>query len=181
MLQSLRLYYDLWMTQYDQSPETYGFYQNHTTKVSDKGEEWYVTNPIFFENPGEKHYVVGYEDKDLLGGNFFTNKPLYLSSVVKYAYNGKKVFFSFSWQSYLMSGLSALGLSRHSSSNTLLPLFAQCAVKTLDPAAKLHGYPRELLCEYCQLMAVHIVGFKPQGMYVLLFDYTSYLRDGQFV
>ena len=109
MLQSLRLYYDLWMTQYDQFPETYGFYQNHTTKVSDKGQEWYVTNPIFFENPGEKHYVVGYEDKDLLGGNFFTNKPLYLSSVVKYAYNGKKVFFSFSWQSYLMSGLSALG------------------------------------------------------------------------
>ena len=109
MLQSLRLYYDLWMTQYDQSPENYGFYQEHTTTVKDKGESWTVTNPIYFENPGEKHYVVGYENKDLLGGNFFTNKPLYLSSVVKYTYNGKKVFFSFSWQSYLMSGLSALG------------------------------------------------------------------------
>ena len=109
MLQSLRMYYDLWMTQYDKSPDAYGFYQEHTTKVVDKGESWTVTNPIFFENPGEKHYLVGYENKDLLGGNFFTNKPLYLSSVVKYSYNGKKVFFSFSWQSYLMSGLSALG------------------------------------------------------------------------
>ncbi len=109
MLQSIRMYYDLWMTKYDQSPDAYGFYQYYTTALSDKDKVWTVTNPIFFENPGEKHYVVGYEDKDLLGGNFFTNKPLYLSSVVKYAYNGKKVFFSFSWQSYLMSGLSALG------------------------------------------------------------------------
>ena len=109
MLQSLRFYYDLWMTYYDQSPEAYGFYQEHTTTCYNKGETWDVTNPIFFENAGEKHYVVGYENKDLLGNNFFTNKPLYLSSVVKYAYNGKKVFFSLSWQSYLMSGLSALG------------------------------------------------------------------------
>jgi hypothetical protein len=97
------------MTQYDQTPDAYGFYQEHTTTVSNKQEKWQVTNPIFFENAGEKHYVVGYENKELLGGNFFTNKPLYLSNVVKYAYNGKKVFFSLSWQSYLMSGLSALG------------------------------------------------------------------------
>ena len=109
MLQSMRMYYDLWMTQYDQTPEAYGFYQQHTTTITDKGETWTVSNPIYFERPGEKHYTVGYEDKNLLGGNFFTNKPLYLSSVVKYAYNGKKVFFSLSWQSYLMSGLSALG------------------------------------------------------------------------
>ena len=109
MLQSLRMYYDLWMTKYDQSPETYGFYQQHTTTITDKGITWTATNPIFFETSGEKHYLVGYEDKKLLGGNFFTNKPLYLSSVIKYAYNGKKVFFSLSWQSYLMSGLSALG------------------------------------------------------------------------
>ena len=109
MLQSLRFYYDLWMTQYDQTPENYGFYQEHATLVTDKGEAWTVTNPIFFENASEKHYVVGYENKDLLGNNFFTNKPLYLSNVVKYAYNGRKVFFSISWQSYLMSGLSALG------------------------------------------------------------------------
>ena len=109
MLQSMRMYYDLWMTQYDQAPEAYGYYQQHTTTVTDKGQSWTVTNPIYLERPGEKHYVVGYENKDLLGGNFFTNKPLYLSSVVKYAYNGKKVFFSLSWQSYLMSGLSALG------------------------------------------------------------------------
>ena len=109
LLQSLRFYYDLWMTLYDQAPDAYGFYQEHTTTVSNKQEKWQVTNPIFFENAGEKHYVVGYENKELLGGNFFTNKPLYLSNVVKYAYNGKKVFFSLSWQSYLMSGLSALG------------------------------------------------------------------------
>lgn len=109
MLQSMRLYYDLWMTYYDQPFDAYGFYQEHTTTVSNKQEKWQVTNPIFFENAGEKHYVVGYENKELLGGNFFTNKPLYLSNVVKYAYNGKKVFFSLSWQSYLMSGLSAMG------------------------------------------------------------------------
>ena len=109
LLQSMRFYYDLWMTYYDKAPDEYGYYQQHTTTCTDKGLAWDVTNQLFFEQAGEKHYVVGYENKDLLGNNFFTNKPLYLSNVVKYAYNGRKVFFSLSWQSYLMSGLSALG------------------------------------------------------------------------
>jgi hypothetical protein len=100
------------MTYYDKDPMSYGYYKMHTTNVTDKGETWSVTNPIYFERPMEKGYLVDHMSvatKDSLGGNFFTNKPLYLSNVVKYAYNGKKVFFSFSWQSYLMSGLSALG------------------------------------------------------------------------
>ena len=112
LLQSMRLYYDQWMTYYDKDPMSYGYYKMHTTNVTDKGETWSVTNPIYFERPMEKGYLVDHMSvatKDSLGGNFFTNKPLYLSNVVKYAYNGKKVFFSFSWQSYLMSGLSALG------------------------------------------------------------------------
>ena len=112
LLQSMRLYYDQWMTYYDKDPMSYGYYKKHTTVVTDKGETWSVTNPIYFENPSEKNYLVDHMSsttRDSLGGNFFTNKPLYLSNVVKYAYNGKKVFFSLSWQSYLMSGLSALG------------------------------------------------------------------------
>ena len=112
LLQSMRLYYDQWMTYYDKAPMSYGYYKKHTTVVTDKGETWSVTNPIYFENPSEKNYLVDHMSsttRDSLGGNFFTNKPLYLSNVVKYAYNGKKVFFSLSWQSYLMSGLSALG------------------------------------------------------------------------
>lgn len=112
LLQSMRLYYDQWMTYYDKDPMSYGYYKKHTTVVTDKGETWSVTNPIYFESPSEKNYLVDHMSsttRDSLGGNFFTNKPLYLSNVVKYAYNGKKVFFSLSWQSYLMSGLSALG------------------------------------------------------------------------
>ena len=112
LLQSMRLYYDQWMTYYDKDPMSYGYYKKHTTVVTDKGETWFVTNPIYFESPSEKNYLVDHMSsttRDSLGGNFFTNKPLYLSNVVKYAYNGKKVFFSLSWQSYLMSGLSALG------------------------------------------------------------------------
>jgi len=35
--------------------------------------------------------------------------PLYLSNTLKYAYEGKKVFFSLSWQSYQMSGRTTLG------------------------------------------------------------------------
>ena len=108
----MRLYYDQWMTYYDKDPMSYGYYKKHTTVVTDKGETWSVTNPIYFESPSEKNYLVDHMSsttRDSLGGNFFTNTPLYLSNVVKYAYNGKKVFFSLSWQSYLMSGLSALG------------------------------------------------------------------------
>ena len=74
LLQSMRIYYDLWMTYYDKTPDQYGFYQDRTTTLTDKGETWTATNPIFFENPGEKHYVVGYENKELLGGNFFTDR-----------------------------------------------------------------------------------------------------------
>ena len=42
------------------------------------------------------------------GAGFF-NSPVFLSNVVKYTYNGKKVYVSFSWQSYMQSGIAAIG------------------------------------------------------------------------
>jgi len=37
LLQSMRLYYDQWMTYYDKDPMSYGYYKMHTTNVTDKG------------------------------------------------------------------------------------------------------------------------------------------------
>lgn len=48
------------------------------------------------------------EQEPVPGGGLFA-LPLYLSNVVKYQYDGRKVFFSLSWQSYQQSAWTMLG------------------------------------------------------------------------
>jgi hypothetical protein len=56
--------------------------------------------------PQERWYEVIPAPKT---GTGIWDTPVFVSNVVKYTYNGKNVFFSFSWQSYCVSGTSALG------------------------------------------------------------------------
>ena len=61
---------------------------------------------IYAMKPQERYYEVVNAPKT--GGGVF-DSPVFASNVIKYTYNGKKVFFSLSWQSYVVSGISALG------------------------------------------------------------------------
>lgn len=61
---------------------------------------------IYRMKPQERYYEVC--PAPATGGGVF-NSPVFASNIVKYTYNGKKVFVSFSWQSYIESGPSALG------------------------------------------------------------------------
>lgn len=61
---------------------------------------------IYKQKPQERYYEVC--PSPAMGPGIW-NTPVYVSNVVKYAYNGRKVFFSLSWQSYCVSGVSALG------------------------------------------------------------------------
>lgn len=55
----------------------------------------------------EAPYLLTYQ-APVEGAGMFA-LPLYLSNTLKYTYQGPKVFFSLSWQSYQMSGLTTLG------------------------------------------------------------------------
>ncbi len=99
-LQSYRKYYNMWHTSYAGDLAEVGS-MVHSDKLG---------TDVFLLNPGECGYVVrnGYPD-GIVGNNFLNNTPYYASSVIKYEYHGKKLFFSLAWQSYQMCGLSALG------------------------------------------------------------------------
>lgn len=66
--------------------------------------QWYTTHE---ENSDD--YIIGTQPLDLLSGRFGCRTPYYASNMVRYTYNGRKWFVQVSWQSYLMSGFSALG------------------------------------------------------------------------
>lgn len=69
---------------------------------------WQIThNPDYTGEIGEKPYLLTYQ-QPVEGAGMFA-LPLYLSNTLKYTYQGPKVFFSLSWQSYQMSGLTTLG------------------------------------------------------------------------
>lgn len=70
-----------------------------------------MTYAIYAMKPQERYYEVTPASKT--GGGVF-DSPVFASNVIKYTYNGKKVFFSLSWQSYVVSGISALGNGAHS-------------------------------------------------------------------
>ncbi len=99
-LQSARKYVNNWITSYDASASEYGYYREDGASGVD----------IFYLNSGATpHYVVDNYEDGLMGDNFFTSSPFYFSSNVQYSYTAPKFMFSFSWQSYMQSGLSTLG------------------------------------------------------------------------
>lgn len=101
MLQSFRKYYNIWFTRFDADVAAYGHYVTATSPDAQPGTQVYVVDP------GQKNYVVGYQDK--MGDSFITNTPYWGSNVFKYTYNGRKVLFSASWQTYMMASVSAMG------------------------------------------------------------------------
>jgi len=108
-----RKYYNNWTTRFDKAATDYG---NFATDYSDKSTkadgtlEYPNGQQIYFYKPGQINYLVDYAP-DLVGsnGDIFSNTPFYLSQTMKYQYTSKKFLFSFSWCSYLMSGVSTLG------------------------------------------------------------------------
>jgi len=93
LLSSLRLYYDQWTTRFAGDAGQYGLYDNG----------------IFYYNASVTQYEVVQMSDSHYPDHFLMRNPLWLSNVAKYSYTGRHVFVSFSWQSYLLSGVSALG------------------------------------------------------------------------
>lgn len=89
------------------------YYNTWSVRLADESTGSYTSIPatagsysVYAMNPGERYYEVCQAPKT---GTGFWDSPVFASNVVKYTYNGKKVFFSMSWQSYCLSGVSALG------------------------------------------------------------------------
>ena len=94
ILSSIKKYYNTW------SVRTSG--ESGYLSVMAEGSQY----AVYAMNPEARYYEVVPAPKT---GTGFWDTPVFASNVVKYAYNGRKVFFSFSWQSYCLSGASALG------------------------------------------------------------------------
>ena len=90
ILSSFKKYYNTWSVRL--ADECAGSYEA-------VGEVWRM-------QPQERYYDV--VPAAPTGTGVF-NSPVFASNVVKYAYHGKKVFVSFSWQSECLSGPSTLG------------------------------------------------------------------------
>ena len=104
VLNSLKKYYNTWTTRFANEAEALqAFTAIDVTEDGYDGSDYQV----FAMNPAERRYVV--ECEGAVGSNFLFNTPLFASNLIKYTYNGQKVFFSFGWQSYCVSGTSALG------------------------------------------------------------------------
>lgn len=63
---------------------------------------------VYRMKPQERYYEIIQSPKT---GTGILDSPVFASNVVKYTYNGRKVYVSFSWQSECLSGASALGNS----------------------------------------------------------------------
>lgn len=112
-LNQLRKYYNLWTTRFVGSPEDYGFYQDDIYFLTDEHPAYQVcraTREDYVGMVGEPAKPSPYDS------------PLYLSDLIRYSYEGTHVFFSLSWQSYQMSGISALGNGPISNSPGVLSL-----------------------------------------------------------
>ena len=101
ILSSFKKYYNTWSVRL--AEESADSYEPITVK-QEEGDN--LSYNIYRMKPQERYYEVC--PAPFTGGGIF-NTPVFVSNVVKYTYNGKKVFVSFSWQSECVSGVSALG------------------------------------------------------------------------
>lgn len=92
ILSSFKKYYNIWSVRL--ADESAGSFEAD-------GDVWRM-------KPQERYYVVTQASPT---GTGIWDSPVFASNVVKYAYNGRKVFVSLSWQSECLSGASALGNS----------------------------------------------------------------------
>ena len=100
ILSSFKKYYNTWSVGMAEG-YTDSFYP--ITVQQDGGS---IAYDIYAMKPQERYYEVTKEPRT---GSGVFDSPVFASNIIKYTYNGKKVFFSFSWQSYVESGTSALG------------------------------------------------------------------------
>lgn len=88
------------------------YHNTWSVRLSEESADCYETVPVtggydvYAMKPQERYYEICPAPKT---GSGLWDSPVFVSNVVKYAYNGKTVFFSASWQSYCVSGVSALG------------------------------------------------------------------------
>lgn len=101
ILSSFKKYYNTWTVQ--ESAETAGGW-TPIAVTQTVGQDLPYT--IYAMQAQERYYDIVHAP---LIGSGVSNTPIFASNVVKYTYNGKKVYVSFSWQSYCLSGTSALG------------------------------------------------------------------------
>lgn len=94
LLTSTRLYYNQWTTMLDGAPTDYGFYDNEGV--------------FFYNAPVTNYQVVNMQDSHY-PDYWLLRCPFWFSNVAKYSLQSKHFFLSISWQSYLLSGVSALG------------------------------------------------------------------------
>ncbi len=74
--------------------------------AAESADSFEQVNDVYRMKPQERYYEVILAPQT---GTGIWNSPVFVSNIVKYTYNGKKVYVSFSWQSECLSGPSALG------------------------------------------------------------------------
>ncbi|MCQ2236173.1 MAG: hypothetical protein MJZ18_04130 [Bacteroidales bacterium] len=70
--------------------------------ISDNGR---FEDGVFYQNPGECFYNIGYQPHDLMG-----RLPFFICHIGRYSYKGERLLLSVSWQSMMGAGPSALGV-----------------------------------------------------------------------
>ena len=90
ILSSFKKYYNTWSVAL--APESAGSLE--------------AVDGVYQMKPQERYYEVIVAPKT---GTGIWDSPVFVSNVVKYTYNGRKVYVSFSWQSECLSGPSAIG------------------------------------------------------------------------
>ena len=101
ILTSFKKYYNTWSVRL--ANESTDSYEPVSVEQREGSGVFY---DVYKMKPQERYYEVC--PAPATGGGVF-NSPVFASNVVKYTYNGRKVFVSFSWQSYIESGPSAFG------------------------------------------------------------------------
>ena len=102
VLSSFKKYYNTWSVRL--APESADSYEPIAVEQQEGAQ--HLTYDIYRMTPQERYYEVCPAAPT---GTGFFDSPVFLSNVIKYTYNGKKVFVSFSWQSYMESGVAAIG------------------------------------------------------------------------
>ena len=98
---SYRKFHSQWTVAFSGAPEDYGFFAEPDLPYTGGVRQ------VFFFNSPVRSYVTA--PLPPMGGNFFSNTPFFASNLVRYTYNGIKWYVSVSWQSFIMTSLSALG------------------------------------------------------------------------
>ncbi len=110
-LQSYRKYSNTWSVGFDGDYSNYGYMEQvDITSIDGEGVSNTQSTDIYYFNGGQEvNYVVEDYPDGIMGGNFFTSTPFYMSSNMQYTYTAPKFMITVAWQSYMMSGLSTLG------------------------------------------------------------------------